>query len=238
MDPLDKTDADLIVLAGDIHKGTKGIDYAVSLAESRVVPVIYVAGNHEYYGQEYFHTLQAMRYEAAKHENVHFLENGALVVGNTRFLGCTLWTNFTGDGSIRVERNVYVARGGLMDFKLIRYNERKMTPEDHIRIHASSKKWLNEQLDMPFEGKTVVVTHHGPSRATQHAVFEFNEVSACFLTAMDDLVEKADLWIYGHSHSNLDTQIGKCRLVSNQKGYPRERVPRHQAFDPGWVLDI
>lgn len=184
LDHLDETDADVIILAGDIHKGVKGIYYAASLAESRGVPVIYVAGNHEYYRHEYFQTLKGMRDEAGKHENVHFLENNSVVIGDTRFLGCTLWTNFTGDGSISVERNVSVARNGLTDFKVILYDERRMKPEDQIRIHMNSKNWLNEQLDMPFDGKTVVVTHHGPSRATQHAVFEFKEVSACFLTAM------------------------------------------------------
>lgn len=235
--PLELVGADVRILAGDIHKHDKGIKFAAELADAGGAPVIYVAGNHEYYRHEFFSTLQAMRDEAAKYDNVHFLENDSVVIGGVRFLGCTLWVDFTGDGSISIERNLMFA-GMLNDFKVIKYGERRLKPADQISFHTKSRKWLTEQLATPFDGKTVVVTHHGPSRLTQHKRFKFDEVSACFLTKMDNLVEQANLWIYGHSHSNLDTHIGKCRLVSNQCGYPSERVPDHQPFDPSWVIEL
>lgn len=235
--PLELVEADVRILAGDIHKHNRGIRYADELADMGGVPVIYVAGNHEYYRYEYFSTIQAMRDEAAKYPNVYFLENDSVVISGVRFLGCTLWVDFTGDGSISVERNILYA-DMLNDFRAIGYGERRMKPADQISLHTQSRKWLTEQLNTPFDGKTVVVTHHGPSRLTQHKNFEFDEVSACFLTKLDNLVEQADLWIYGHSHSNLDTNIGQCRLVSNQKGYPGERTPDHQRFDPSWVIEI
>ncbi|MCL5974578.1 MAG: metallophosphoesterase [Gammaproteobacteria bacterium] len=231
------TDADVIVLAGDIHSHVKGVKWAAQVSRDLKIPVICVAGNHEYYGKEYFQTLQAMRDEAEYYPNVHFLENNSVIIDGVRFLGSTLWTDFYGDGSISIEQNLKYA-AFLNDFRKIKYSDRPLKPTDLIDIHTKSKKWLTKELGTPFDGKTVVVTHHGPSRLTQHKRFEFDAISACFLTKLDHLVEQADLWIYGHSHSNLDTMIGECRLVSNQYGYPREGVPDHQPYDPAWVVKI
>lgn len=30
---------------------------------------------------------------------------------------------------------------------------------------------------------------------------------------------RIDVWIYGHSHTNIDTVIGGTRIISNQMGY-------------------
>ena len=84
---------DVVVLAGDIGVGTAGIEWAKTIPK----PVIYVAGNHEYWRLDFDENLKAMR-SAAKDSNVHFLENDEVfltVNGETiRFLGCSLWTDF------------------------------------------------------------------------------------------------------------------------------------------------
>ncbi len=84
---------DVVVLAGDIGVGVTGIEWAKTIPK----PVIYVAGNHEHYGQDIYDNIKAMR-ACAKGSNVHYLENNAVLLtvnGETvRFLGCTLWTDF------------------------------------------------------------------------------------------------------------------------------------------------
>ena len=45
-----QVDADVVVLAGDIAPGTAGIEWMRSRFDGR--PVLYVAGNHEFYGQD------------------------------------------------------------------------------------------------------------------------------------------------------------------------------------------
>ena len=42
------TDADVVVIAGDLHKKDRGLEWLQEHFSDR--PVIYVAGNHEYYG--------------------------------------------------------------------------------------------------------------------------------------------------------------------------------------------
>lgn len=43
-----QSDADIIVLAGDIHVGVHGIEWA--RRSFPLLPVTYVPGNHEFYG--------------------------------------------------------------------------------------------------------------------------------------------------------------------------------------------
>ena len=51
-------DADLVVLAGDIANGAAGIEWAGATFGT---PVLYLAGNHEYYDGEFESVQSAMR---------------------------------------------------------------------------------------------------------------------------------------------------------------------------------
>ena len=84
-------ESDVIVLAGDIGGWINGIEWAS--AEWPDKEIIYVSGNHEFYAYDRVQTLSEMRLAAAQ-QNVHFLENIAVVTDGVRFLGCTLWTDF------------------------------------------------------------------------------------------------------------------------------------------------
>jgi hypothetical protein len=84
-------DADVIVLAGDIGNGAAGIEWA---REAFGGPVIYLAGNHEYYEGEFEAVQQAMG-TAAREFAVTLLDCSEAVVDGVRFLGCTLWTDYS-----------------------------------------------------------------------------------------------------------------------------------------------
>jgi predicted MPP superfamily phosphohydrolase len=68
--------ADLVILAGDINLGTKGIEWIKSTIKN--IPVIYVLGNHEYYKGSYPKTLNSIK-ALASDTNVHVLENKSVV---------------------------------------------------------------------------------------------------------------------------------------------------------------
>ena len=55
--------------------------------------VVYVLGNHEYYGKS-LPKLTNLIKAAAWGSNVHVLDDGKFVMDNIIFLGCTLWTDF------------------------------------------------------------------------------------------------------------------------------------------------
>lgn len=86
-----QVEVDVIILAGDIHTGTRGIEWAVQYFPDR--PVLYVVGNHEYYGNASPRLLDTMR-KKTEGSSVHILENTAVELGEVTFYGCTLWTDF------------------------------------------------------------------------------------------------------------------------------------------------
>ena len=233
---LSKTDADVIVLAGDIHVALKSVEFAIQESYIQNKPVILVAGNHEFYNQDYHHMLNKMRVAANDHPLVHFLENDEVIINNTRFLGCTLWTNYLGKKPEDQALNMDYCRTRLRDHLVIRNKDKNFTPQNALSICLASTDYLDTKLNAKFSGKTVVVTHHGPSFKCQHKHYGDNEISTAFISSLDSLVTKANLWIYGHTHSNLDANVGSCRLVSNQKGYPHELQP--VPYKPDWVVEI
>jgi len=231
-----ETEADVIVLAGDISAGVRGIEFAGQESLRQNKPVIYVAGNHEHYHHDYSENMANMKALERQFPLLHFLECDELILDGTRFLGATLWTDYVGDGSIDKQISMEQIGRGLNDHHLIRYQGSTFSPANALALHNKTRTWLSKKLDTPFDGKTVVVSHHGPSLTTQHKHFKTDAISAAFLSDLDPLVSKADLWIYGHSHSGLDSSIGKCRLVSNQLGYPMENLPVE--FRADWVVEL
>ena len=208
---LDLTDADVVVAAGDISIGTTGLEWL-----SRVkCPVIYIAGNHEYYGGDMINTLNELRVQT-KLYNINFLENDTLVINDVRFLGTTLWTDFDNKN----KEIMQYASMNMNDYNYIGLNGYVLTPEDIFNIHLKSKEWLLNELGNSFNGKTVVVTHHAPTTESWHG-----ELDSMYLynycNGFDELFERfdIDLWIHGHIHSSSDYNINNSRVVCNPRGY-------------------
>lgn len=220
-------DVDVVVLAGDIHTLVKGVEWA---NDSFTCDVVYVLGNHEYYRGHLDRTLEKIRRAAAPH--VHVLENESFVLNDVRFLGATSWTDFTSTGDLSV---ALLEAGAMNDFKLIRTESRyrRLTPNDVATRSRHSKAWLTAELERPFSGRTVVVTHHAPIREVIGDTYD-GHLSASYFNNWYSLVERADIWIFGHTHQSVDMQIGSCRAVSNPLGYPGEVT----GFDPLKILHI
>ena len=171
------TDADVVVLAGDIGKKSNGIIWAREKFPGK--EIIYVPGNHEFYGAQRQDTLTLMRI-AADQCKVHLLDNDEVVINGVRFLGSTLWTDFLLFGEDRKNDAMYTGKVFLNDFRLIHEGVMLFTPLLSTKLHEQSLAWLTEKLDTPFDGKTVVVTHHLPSAQSVVERFKDSELSACF----------------------------------------------------------
>lgn len=161
-DPPD-TDADVVILAGDIGVGTGGIEWTVRRYPE--TPVIYVPGNHEFYGHDVRDTDQLFIGAPA---NIKVLNDDACEIDGVRFLGSTLWTDFKLDGEGEAWFCRRKAKALLEDFTAIRNRGRLFTPEDSVELHEASRAWLVSELQKDVDGLTVVVTHHLP--ATQQKV--------------------------------------------------------------------
>jgi len=88
---LPEIDADVLILAGDIHTKRNGIKWILEHAP-KGVPTLYVMGNHEFYGEKHPGLIQKIRAEAIG-SNVHILENESITIDGYYFFGCTLWTD-------------------------------------------------------------------------------------------------------------------------------------------------
>jgi predicted phosphodiesterase len=82
------TDADVVVLAGDIHLGREGRKWARSHFQDK--PVVYVLGNHEFYRHSLPDLTETLKRETDG-SHIHLLENSAVeidgyVIGSTRVL--------------------------------------------------------------------------------------------------------------------------------------------------------
>jgi Icc-related predicted phosphoesterase len=229
---LTRTDADVVVLAGDIHQGSQGITWARK--QFRNQPVIYVMGNHEFYG----HSLQLLLEEcrnAAQGSNVHLLENQSVEVSGVTFLGCTLWTDFK--LWPKPAEAMEAARDYLTDFKVVRTQNGRLTPRDTVALHQASVAWLKSRLKMNDPARTVVVTHHAPSKKSIQPIFSGEVMNAAFASALDDLVRQSrvPLWIHGHTHHCVDYVIARTRVFSNQKGYSGEC---NLEFVPDAIIEV
>lgn len=252
-DTIPHADADLVVLAGDIHNHALGLRWAAETFDPQV-PVIYVPGNHEYYDGEFGALETAMRDAASTLDHVHFLNNGALVdpAGRWRVLGTTLWADFAlfgADGAARAGA-IAAAERVMLDFRgLIQVSwpdspdalARDFTPQDSLALHAQALGWLEAELARPFAGTTIVVTHHAPHRLSLAARYADDLVSAGFVSDLDALVRApVALWVHGHTHSCFDYTVNGTRVVCNPRGYRDRRTgqPENPAFRWDKVVEI
>jgi predicted phosphodiesterase len=233
----ESSDSDILILAGDIMTGTRGIEFAETLAYQHNKPVIYIAGNHEYYMHNYTQLQESLRVQAGKSQNVHFLNNDVFYYQDIRFVGSTLWTDYKLDGRFEQQDVMQYVGNVLNDHRYISFGtEGLFTTQHALMLHDISRNFLREELNKRWDGKTVVITHHAPSLKCAHPNFQMDHVAGAFISDCEDLIELADVWIFGHTHANVDFHIGKCRVVSNQLGYENERVP--VAFRPDLIIEV
>ena len=211
--------ADVVVLAGDILTEHYGLQWARMRFPG--MPIVYVMGNHEYYDAHYERVLDRAREEAAM-QQIHLLERDQAIIDGVRFLGTTLWTDFEVEVPERTANfSMWYADRSMSDFGLIRYRGRMLHAEDTRELHHESRAWLTDRLAEPFDGKTVVVTHHLPLRASIDAQFHRHPLNPAFASHMPELVRPpVDMWIHGHTHCSCDyaTEDG-TRVLCNPRGY-------------------
>jgi predicted phosphodiesterase len=225
---LPDNDADIIVAAGDIGISKQGIEWLKQLKK----PVIYVTGNHEFYNQEYNKTIKMFRKECAG-SSIHFLENDTVIFKGTRFLGCSLWADLYLDG----EKKAAALGKTLNDFRKIRFNDEAFNQKIFSKLHKISRQWLEKELAKPFEGKTIVVTHHAPTEwSWDDSRNKLKKIAYC--TDLRYLFHEypIDAWFHGHIHSPGDYRIAGARILSNPRGYVGRKVVNN--FDQNKIVDI
>mgnify|MGYP000429725692 CR=1 FL=1 len=230
--------ADVVILAGDIDVGDKGVLWA---AKTFSQAVIYVPGNHEYYKGVYQSVLKKMR-EAAIGTNVHLLSNDEVVIDGVQFVGSTLWTDFNLCDTKSMSALFAVEK--MHDYRVIRFNQggrfRKLTVGDTVRLHSEAILFLKQQLATSKTNNqdVVVISHHAPKAQSLMPEYKADKLSPVYASNLDAILHEfsPQLWIHGHTHYDVDYQVGKTRILSNQRGYvPEERV---KTFNENFLIEI
>lgn len=231
--------ADVVVLAGDIDRGAKGVAWARQAFPS--TPVLYVAGNHEHYGERLGRLHEKLR-EAASGSNVIVLENEAVSLSGYRFFGATLWTDFNLFGD---PLTAMLAAGdratGMNDYRKIRRRDAgKLLPKHTAALHADARLAIAEFLASGDRSRSIVITHHAPSARSVATGMERDIFSAAYTSHLDSLiVEKGPaLWVHGHIHETRDYSLGATRILSNPRGYPMRSEAEARGFRDDMVVDI
>lgn len=233
--PLPRVDCDCVVLAGDVSTKANGLKWIAR--EITDIPVIYVCGNHEFYGEHYPSLFDKLR-EQSRGTNIHFLENESVTIRGVRFFGCTLWTDMAlmgdwMDGAIEA--------GPVMnDYKRVRNavrGYRRLTPRDTRLAHLASVVALRSFLSSGAPEKSVVVTHHAPSLVSLPEHRRTELISCAYASHLDALIHEFQprLWVHGHIHHNNDYMIGDTRVLANPRAYPDKP---NQGFIPDLVVEI
>ena len=236
--------ADIAVLAGDVHTPlTRSIEWLAAQRDTGAfhgMEIVMVAGNHEFYHAE-MRTERSWAAALARQHGIHYLDRSSVVLGGVRFVGCTLWTDYKlyGDAA----RAMAVAGRSLNDHALIEVGRRTFSPQHALEEHRADCRWLREVMAEPFDGPTVVVTHHGVSLQSVDPKYADDLLTPAFSSHLDDLVADsgAVLWVHGHTHDSFDYAIGTTRVLCNPKGYgPGRSSARHEnsAFDPRLVVTL
>jgi len=247
---------DVVVLAGDIccvsDKETfENFIESVLLATANTgTHVLFVPGNHEYYRgnwekvNKYFSSIKLKHFHVLNNRSMCLTDHSGKTV---KFIGSTLWSD------IPLKNKESVA-SIINDYNLIMTgsDNRLLTIDDTVEAHKQSVSYIekelllgNESTDEP-EGKAgesvCVITHHMPSYKCVQPKYRSSPVNSAFTSNLDYLIEnhtnKIKLWICGHSHSSVNLNIAKTKIVSNPYGYTSGGVPENKEFMDVCVVEI
>ena len=229
---------DAVVVAGDVCEGAENSFVALRRIVPMAIPIVAVLGNHEFYRRCWPEELARAR-EKAPLYGIHLLENDSIVLGGARFVAATLWTDYALFGDRGVAHAMAVAARSLNDHRLITWTKqpwRRFRPQEALHLHQGSRAFIEAALAMPFDGATVVVTHHAPHVGSLHEHYASDLLSAAFISDLTAVIESGgpDLWVHGHVHHAFDYSIGPTRIVCNPRGYGFE----NHDFDPALVVEV
>lgn len=209
--------ADLLVLAGDLHTEVAGMDYLVRRLATQV-PVVMVAGNHEFYGHEFDCQRQALADLGRTIADVHFLDNGAVTINGVRIVGATFWSDFGGGN----QRLMAEARNMMTDYSAISDGTAtlgSLKPSRIYQEHLQSADFIRAELAGRDSRRLIVVTHHAPSpQSTRGKRRGFDKLyGSDYEQLMRDY--DPDLWIHGHVHESFEYLIDQTIVACNPRGY-------------------
>lgn len=230
---------DALIVAGDLSEiASQSWDDALNYL-GRYVPadrIFIVPGNHDYFGGR-LDDESSLR-TLARRSGGTLAQKKELRHRDDRYLCATLWTDFElcGDRQAAMDRaarrmrdydliSKAAARIEVLDVDELRSPQLvRIAPADTIAAHHDHRRWLEERLasrHFAEEGRTFVVTHHGPHPSVAGAM---DDLTPAFHSNLQNVIAEyeVDTWFFGHSHRRLSSVVATTRLQNVSLGYAAE----------------
>ncbi|MGF9563961.1 metallophosphoesterase [Neorhizobium sp. JUb45] len=238
--PLTIPEADVCVVAGDVL--TKGVVPSLEWITQNIaphMPVVFVAGNHEFYDATFGESILAGKAYAATVENLFYLDGETIEISGVLFVGGTLWTDFNLNGW--QDSAIEDAKSRMNDYRRIRLSKKpfsKFLPFQSVHKHRLDRTAIEAATTAERNAPLAVVTHHAPSERSLPTADRGTLSAAAYASDLTDLIAvgKPDLWIHGHIHHHSDYMIGDTRVLAYPRGYPGEETFAN--FDPAFVVEV
>ena len=244
-------DAEVLVLAGDICNASQfNDDFADFFKKSSELfsDVIYIMGNHEHYNGDFALSENVLREQLSKYENIHFLENQTVKLGDVTFIGGTMWTNMNHSDPLTMMHT----KGRMNDFRQVKNSAKRVTkrvpkqqlgedgryfsdgysfkseiatfsPEDSVDEFDRFFGYLNNVVAGKHDEKFFVCSHHAPSYLSVAPMYAHDTLmNGAFASNLEEWIldhPEIKFWVHGHMHNESDYMIGDTRVVCNPRGY-------------------
>lgn len=241
---------DVLLIAGDTAGSTeKEIEFLQKLKGKTIC----IGGNHLGYDYLRYRQINALLgYDSPldntkedciktlttyNFDNVTYLENSYIEVGNICIFGGTMYSDFLLYGEKHKEECMFSAERWLNDFRYVHTFDKKekivrpVTADDYIKWNKSFMKELKKCLEKT-DKDIIVLSHFAPSIKSisgKYLAYSQDRLSqpgtclnAVYANNLEDFIQKnpkIKYWVHGHMHECHEYKIGNCTVLCNPYGY-------------------
>ena len=235
----------VLVVAGDVDNA-KHLPAFLEAWAPEVKDLIFVFGNHDFYGSSWLRAIEKTKKATEHLDNVHILDQETVVIDGVAFIGASLWTDMDNNDSL----TMYYAQLSMADYRLIRTGppnepyQRRLRGIDTVSLHMRHKEFIFKEIPIQKAAgnKVVVVTHHLPSYLCMSEKWKkysgASSLNGAFASELfEDIANsEPDYWFFGHTHDSMDVMVHNTRAICNPRGYLPEEP--NIDFDPYFEIDI
>lgn len=235
--------SDLLIIAGDtcpLHDEEMLHRFLRTIPHSQ--RTLYLLGNHEFLFTPANTVIPRLREIMKQYPHIQVVDNETIEIDNIRFLCSTLWSDFLGSGEIHYQTNKQLMTNTFLSTNTFfhnKYGEKKLVTVDDVENKSiKAKQYLENELQKPFLGKTIVVTHFAPFKKSEENRFIGSTTSAFWVNSLEYLQKyQPHFWLHGHIHEHKDyfTPYG-TRVIANPRGNKRKTI--NDSFNHNLIIDI
>ena len=234
---LKNTDADVLILSGDICVASKMEKFMEFFehVNSEFPVTLMIMGNHEHYDGDFAKSADIIRNHLKPYGNIHFLDKECFEIDGVTFIGGTLWTDMNKEDPL----TMHSMSGMMNDYRLVKNSSRMVSfkdedgkfheressfcPEDSVEDHRKMLGYIQSVIEGKHDQKFVVVGHHAPSKLSTHPRYKHEAMmNGAYSSDLSEYImdhPQIKLWTHGHTHEDFDYMLGSTRIVCNPRGY-------------------